>query len=263
MKSENWRLIIKKRWALAFLFLISYFLLLISGGGVAQAANGADFQAGRIIDDIIFTNKDAMSVQQIQAFLDAKVPVCDRWRPSSNPNYQPPWTCLREYQENPITGENNLGPEGRGPGGVPRNVPGGKTAAQLIWDAAQAHGINPQVILVTLQKEQSLVTDDWPWAVQYWRAMGNRCPDGPGGAQCNPAFSGFAKQVDGGAWQFRHDFNGIGTPGFWAPYYRGWNNILYQDPNANPNCGTKPVFIENQATAVLYKYTLTHQIKPH
>ncbi len=237
--------------AIVFAFLSVFF----SSGATGSAANGADFKAGRIIDDVVFTNNQSMSVSQIQAFLDAKVPVCDRWRPSSNPNYQPPWTCLKEYQENPTTGDNNISHTGRGPNGEPRQVPGGISAAQIIWNAAQAHNISPQVILVTLQKEQSLVTDDWPWAIQYFRAMGANCPDGPGGAQCNPAYAGFLKQVDGGTWQFRHDFNGIGTPGFWAPYARGWNNILYQDPNTTGGCGTKQVLIENQATAVLYKYT--------
>lgn len=218
-----------------------------------HALSGADFQAGRIIDDVIFTNKDALNPSQIQAFLNAKVPVCDRNRPSSNPTYQPPYTCLKEYQENTITLENNYGRFNSD--GSPYQVPGGKSAAQIIWDAGQKYSINPEVLLVTLQKEQSLVTDDWPWSIQYWRAMGNQCPDGPGGAQCNPAYAGFFNQVDGGAWQLRHDFDGIGTPGFSSAYKQGWNNILYQDPNANPSCGTKSVFIQNQATAVLYKYT--------
>ncbi len=34
----------------------------------------------------------------------------------------------------------------------------GSTAAQIIYSACQTHGINPQVVLTTLQKEQSLIT---------------------------------------------------------------------------------------------------------
>jgi hypothetical protein len=37
------------------------------------------------------------------------------------------------------------------------------SAANIIYDAAQAYGISPRVILATLQKEQSLVTDPTPW----------------------------------------------------------------------------------------------------
>ena len=55
-----------------------------------SALSGSDFQAGRIIDDSVFTNKYAMSVSQIQSFLNAKLPFCDRYRHSSNPNYKPP-----------------------------------------------------------------------------------------------------------------------------------------------------------------------------
>ena len=37
-----------------------------------------------------------------------------------------------------------------------------KMAADIIYDAAKNYQINPKFILVTLQKEQSLITDDSP-----------------------------------------------------------------------------------------------------
>ncbi|MBP6917277.1 hypothetical protein KBB76_03750, partial [Candidatus Saccharibacteria bacterium] len=212
-----------------------------------SALSGSDFQAGRIIDDSVFTNKYAMSVSQIQSFLNAKLPFCDRYRPSSNPNYQPPYTCLNEYLENTATGESNYGRFNSD--GTPYQLPGGISAAQIVWNAAQTYSINPQVLLVLLQKEQSLVTDNWPWLLQYQKATGYLCPDT---APCDPAKAGFFHQIDGAAWQLRHDFDGIDSSGYWSPYGKGWNNIRYS-PNAD--CGTKSVYIENQATAVLYKYT--------
>ena len=42
-----------------------------------KALSSSDFNAGRIIDDVVFRNKNSMSVQQIQDFLNAKVPTCD------------------------------------------------------------------------------------------------------------------------------------------------------------------------------------------
>ena len=64
------------------LILIS--LVILSGLLVAStqvtptsAANLANFKAGRIIDDVVFTKKDSMSVVQIQDFLNSKVPICD------------------------------------------------------------------------------------------------------------------------------------------------------------------------------------------
>jgi hypothetical protein len=44
-----------------------------------EAVSAGDWKPGRIIDDAVFFNKNAMSVGQIQDFLNAKVPNCDRW----------------------------------------------------------------------------------------------------------------------------------------------------------------------------------------
>ncbi|HVC36218.1 MAG TPA: hypothetical protein VNE40_02125 [Candidatus Dormibacteraeota bacterium] len=52
------------------------------------------------------------------------------------------------------------------------------TAGTIVWNAAQAYGLNPQVILTTLQKEESLVTGSSGCSeLQYVAAMGNDCPD--------------------------------------------------------------------------------------
>lgn len=235
---------------LFLLLILSTFVVSFSTlfSNTANAISGSDFRPGRIIDDAIFTNKDSMNPQQIQSFLNAKVPSCDSshapYTGGSGTTYYPPFTCLKEYVENPTNGDNNYGRPNY-------NVAGGKSAAQIIWEAGQANGINPQVLIVLLQKEQGLVTDDWPIPPQFTKATGYLCPDT---APCNASAGGFFKQVSGAAWQFRHDFDGIGTTGYYSPYARGWNNILY-NPAGAAACGTRSVFIESQATAVLYKYT--------
>jgi hypothetical protein len=215
----------KLRYLLLIPTLLTALSLQLANPSKASALSGSSFNAGRIIDDAIFTNKDSMTITQIQAFLNAKVPVCQTWHSAYNAQNPPPYTCLKDYQE------------------------GGKSAAQIIWEASQTYNINPQTMIVLLQKEQALVTDDWPLVSQYTKATGYLCPDT---APCSAAAGGFSKQVFGAAWQFRNDLNGIDTPGFISFYGKGWNNILYS-PNAA--CGTKRVYIENQATAVLYKYT--------
>ena len=215
----------------------------------AKAVSGSDWRAGRIIDDAVFYNKSSMNIDQIQQFLSAKVPTCDAWgtQPYGGTTRRGYWeprgikfplTCLKSYQENTSTHENNL--EGRG-------IPGGaKSAANIIWDAAQQYNINPQVLIVTLQKEQALVQDDWPWPVQYRSATGYGCPDS---ALCDSQYYGFYNQVNNAARQFRlyannpNNYNHV--PG------RG-NNILF---NPNAACGSSNVVIENQATASLYNYT--------
>jgi hypothetical protein len=212
----------------------------------AKALSGAEFRPGNIIDDLVFTNKNSMTIQQIQDFLNARVPSCEIYHSAYNASNPPPYTCLKDYQENTTTGANNFG---QFTNGVPNSIPGGKTAAMMIWDAAQIYSINPQVLIVLLQKEQGLVTDTWPLLSQFTKATGYLCPDT---AACNSNAGGFSKQVFGAAWQFRNDFNGIDTPNFYSFYGKGLNNIRLS-PDAN--CGTKSVNIENQATAVLYKYT--------
>jgi len=73
-----------------------------------------------------------------------------------------------------------------------------RTAAELIFDAAQMGKINPQVILTTLQKEQSLITgtftDEARLQRHLDRAMGYACPDG---GVCGDLFLGFYSQLFG------------------------------------------------------------------
>lgn len=219
----------------------------------AKAVSAADWKAGRIIDDAVFFNKDSMSVQQIQDFLNAKVPGCDRWNPTrftyAGKPYGPPYTCLKEYQENPTTKENNIGRFN--PDGSPYNVPGGWSAAQIIKDASMSYGINPQVLIVMLQKETAIVTDTWAAGWQYDRAMGYGCPDnGPNNtANCNASYYGFYNQVGNAAWQLKRYTTNPNEYNFKAGVTR---NILWQVGGV---CGSSPVYIENAATAALYNYT--------
>lgn len=219
-------------------------ILTITFEDKVTALTGSDWQAGRIIDDEIFYDKDSMSIQEIQTFLEEKVPVCDYWHPSSDQNSQPPWTCIKEYQENTTTKENNIGRFNSD--GSPFQVPGGKSAAQIIWEAGQAHGINPQVLIVMLQKHEGLITDSWPSKYKFGRAMGYACPDA---APCNEQYYGFYNQVSSAAWQFKRYVT-----------YPDWYNFKtgatrYIQYNHNTACGGSQVFIENTATAALYNYT--------
>jgi len=77
-----------------------------------EAVSANDWQAGRIIDDDIFTNPSAMSVVDIQGFLNSKVSVCDtngtqsygattRASYATSRGYPPPFTCLKDYYEVP------------------------------------------------------------------------------------------------------------------------------------------------------------------
>lgn len=218
----------------------------------ASAVTGSDWSAGRIMDDGIFFNPHTMDVPTIQAFLNAKIPVCDSNGDLPYPGYanrraysaangvSTPFICLKDYSQNTPTMAANAYCSGTFSGG-------NKSAAQIIRDVSIACSINPQVLLVLLQKEQGLVTDDWPWPIQYTKATGFSCPDT---APCDPAYAGFFYQVYYAARQFQryakepNSFN----------YRAGQNNFISYQAN-NPGCGGTTVYIQNQATAGLYNYT--------
>lgn len=216
------------------IFTTAFSVLLSSAPTHALPVVG--FQAGRIIDDAIFTAKDAMNVGQIQNFLNSKVPVCDtngtqtseygggtraQWGAAhGNPA---PFICLKDFSE------------------------GGKSAAQIIYDKAQAYAINPQVLIVLLQKEQGLVTDTWPLNTQYRTATGYGCPDT---APCDSQYYGLTNQLDWSAKMFRAIMNA--SPTWYTPYVLG-NNFIRWNPSSS--CGGSTVNIQNRATQALYNYT--------
>ena len=216
----------------------------------AQALSAREFNPGRIIDDSVFYNKDAMSVDQIQSFLDTLIPYCNTWNPQSfvdagGNRVSAPYVCLNNYHENPTTGETSFEKGGGA-------FSGGHSAAKIIYDAGQKYGINPQVLLVMLKKESlgPLTSDNWPTKWQYRYAMGYGCPDsGPDyTAACNEKQAGFYKQVNLAAWQF--DYYSKNSNSY--RYKIGTNDIQY---SPDPACLTKRVNIENVATLSLYIYT--------
>lgn len=243
-----------------FAFFVSVSLLLglfAYNSSRVHAAPITDFNAGNIIDDGVFYNKNAMSVQQIQSFLDYLIPNCDIWGTSKSEygggtraqyaqatwGQSPPYVCINKYYENPNTGETSYEKGGGA-------FAGGISAAQIIYDAAQTYNINPQVLLVMIKKESlgPLTADSWPLKSQYKYAMGYACPDGPSGAECDASKAGFYKQVMLAAWQLNYYKQ---HPNDYR-YHLGWNDIQY---SPIVSCGTKRVYVENMATLSLYIYT--------
>ena len=215
----------------------------------AQAATGSDFDPGYIISDENFYDADALSASEIQSFLNEQVPSCDTWHSPitiSGVTYSAPFTCLKDYRTTIV---DNAASAYCG------FIPGGNySAAEVIDKVARSCGVSQKVLLVLLQKEQSLVTDTWPAQNQYDRATGYACPDsGPNNsANCNAEYYGFFNQVYMAAWQFKHYQATAST----RDAYRAgaWNSILYS-PYTDRNCGAESVYIQNQATAGLYVYT--------
>ena len=188
---------------------------------------------GFIISDEAFFDAASMGEEQIQAFLEERMPACD-----------PGFTCLRDL---------TLDHPDRTADRYCDRMQGGtsESAAQIIHKVAVACGINPQVLLIMLEKEQALVTKTDPEPLRFDQAMGFDCPDTGenNAANCNAVHLGFANQVYRGARQMQLY---TAQPGSFN-YRAGRVNTIPWHPATE--CGTSQVFIQNQATANLYIYT--------
>ncbi len=224
------------------------------------AASLDHFDPGNIITDYNMSNYNSMTESDIQNFLNSKV-ACNRpataaaigalsVEPASEGAYNYRFyfrtssggiasalyhtengyfVCLKNEKFNEKTG-------------LPDKT--GETAAHIIYTIAQEYKINPQVLLVLLQKEQGLITDDFPNHIQYRSATGYGCPDT---AACDTKYYGFRNQVSNAAKLFRTVLDGG-----WTNYPLGNNYVQY---NPNSACGGSTVNIKNLATSSLYRYT--------
>lgn len=136
----------------------------------------ATFSANTIVSDSMLTTVDAMSVTDVQTFLE-QTPYSTR-------------SWLASYTES------------------------GVSAAQMVVDAAVLHQVNPLMLIARMQVETSLVSKTTrPTTRMINRALGCGCPDG---AACNPAYAGLKKQLDCGARVMRRWYDGsIDGTGEW------------------------------------------------
>ena len=177
--------------------------------GVASYSSSASVNYGlmgidgkdNIISDVEYRDYQSMSLAQIQTFLES-------WN-----------SYLATYKA-----ENYLGVE--------------RNASEIIYNAAQNYSINPEVILATLQKEQSLITDPNPKEEALNWAMGY----GDYGD-----YMGFGNQVNNATRQFDRywtEYLDQGKPAF------GWNVNVEKKTKDGVN-----LIPQNKATAALYAYT--------
>lgn len=202
----------------------------LSDAPLSRAITGSDFTPGNIISDALFYDRNAMSAWEIQRFLDARIGSCANGK------------CLNvatiDFPAKPISISPDTGATKCEP------VAGGViSVAELIYRVQVACNISARVILVTLQKEQGLVTNKSPSDRSLTYAMGMACPDT---APCDSAFAGLGTQIYTGARQL--NTYKVGRFG----KQPGSNYIQY---HPNSGCGGTTINITNYATAALYNYT--------
>jgi len=198
---------------------ISFFLL--SSFFIINSAK-AEFNPNNIISDYEILNYNSMGYSEIKDFLISKNGY------------------LASYLTTNADGEK-------------------KSVAEHIYDISQANKINPQFLLVLLQKEQSLIEDKSPKQSQLDWATGYGCPDGGG---CNNRWKGLYKQLNSASLQFMYYMNGcqdMDDPSYkpganYCPFKPG-KTYTFTNPYSTTKQGTDVVTIENKATAGLYIYT--------
>jgi uncharacterized protein with LGFP repeats len=227
------------RWIAALVtIVVSAAVVVVAEPASALTLNGSDFVAGNIISNSEFFDSNSLTESQIQNFLDKRVGNCP-----TNSN------CLAEYTQTTTTRE-ATSIQGDGVDPLCDRYVGAtdEPASRIIFKVQNACHISAKVILVTLQKEQGLVSNSDPSADKLKIAMGYACPDT---APCNAKYYGFYNQVYSAASQLRRYTDPASV--FYLSKPVGVASQIAYNPNSS--CGTKRVKIANAATHALYLYT--------
>lgn len=165
----------------ARLFGVTLIFLVVATPGAQLAAE--EFNPSALVSDERFADIETLGgVEGIQKFLETQGSVLA----SASQSF------LEKLREPGDTGLKSRLPDPRPDLGRVR------TAAELIFDASISAGLNPQVVLVTLQKEQTLITGKFDTEKNLQRALdralGFGCPDEGG---CSELFLGFYYQLFG------------------------------------------------------------------
>ncbi len=123
-----------------------------------------------------------------------------------------------------------------------------RTATEIIWWTANTHMINPKVLLVMLQKEQSLIEDDDPnqsqldWALGY--GVCDNCTHDDPNIQ---RWRGFSKQLNSASLQM--------IEGYLEDIENDGVTVMGYGPGVTAEIDDTDVTFVNASTAALYTYT--------
>lgn len=171
-----------------------------------EELNEPGFDRHRLLGDVAFVDASALTVDEIQAFLE-NTPYGGR-------------SALASYSS------------------------GGRSAARAIHEAAQAHGINPLLILTRAQLEMSLIGKATASQFSLDYAFGCGCPDNQ---SCSTQWKGFHRQVDCMASHMRDYVDDLEAGG---STIAGW-----KIGKSKKTLDGYTITPKNAATAALYTYT--------
>lgn len=224
----------------ALIISLAFFFLLLPTVSNAQLTVDSEFNPNNIISDEEMFNSGSMNLDEIQRFLN------------NQGSYLASYSTTNAYGDT-------------------------KTAAEIIYDAVNNNydcsnvddlsdvptqsekeakcrrikTINPKLLLVTLEKEMSLISinpTDETINNRLKVAMGYACPDD---ADCSAYYYGFGKQVNTAAWQF---WRYMTFPNKYN--FRAGQSYVVKN-TVDPYCVSSTTIVtpQNQATASLYNYT--------
>jgi len=168
----------------------------------AFAATVYPYYANDLINENIFENSGSMSASAIQTFLNNEnsgikgLSFTETCSPATPPT---PTTNTYTYR---FTYYPHCGQK--------------ESAATIIYDAGRAYGINPQALMATMQKEESLITTPYSTSGTYQASLNCAMGYTEGYPSCAQSpVQGFFNQVDNGAWQFRTDIELMSGRNWW------------------------------------------------
>ncbi|MDD4901287.1 MAG: hypothetical protein PHS62_04265 [Patescibacteria group bacterium] len=219
----------KKHYSIACLLIFCFSIAL------SCPARAEGFDPNNIISDWEILNSSAMDLSDIQEFLEIKG--------SFLANYSCPdaFGVARKASEiiyNAAVNNYDCGEV--------ENLSASPTDEEKILKCKKIT-INPQFLLVLLQKEQSLIEESSPSQSNLDWATGYGCPDSGG---CSSRWQGFGKQVNSAALQFM-DY--LDRPELYS--FRAGGTYAFTNPYGTISQAPITVTPANRATAALYNYT--------
>lgn len=252
-------------------------------GTTTTAYADVPFDKNFLIDDGLFTDSSSMSVAEIQGFLEDNNSLLATWTDSIDMR-RPSDNCVVHHATGMTAAE--IIHEASTSWGAQVYDSSGCAIENAYWsDPAYSNytleTVSPKVLLVMLQKEQSLISatgsysndpEDYKDPVccssneyKLARALGYGVPDSGG---INEKYLGFYNQINWAAWQLRYNFERAGGNTAWDEV----SYLRYTGPMIEGSfrrCGTcaleafdgfyqidgSPLYMDNRATASLYFYT--------
>jgi D-alanyl-D-alanine carboxypeptidase len=189
-------------------FIITSIILGLSlGASPAIATNQDEFNPNFLLSDEEMQDWNSMTRADIQAFLNEQGGAIARLKTADKENTK-------------------------------------RVTSDIIARASKEHKINPKYLLVKLQKEQSLITEDSPSQKQLDGATGYGITDGCGwDCETYKRNKGFGKQVDSAAGIMRWYYDHVST--------ESW----IKKPNTSYDIDNIEIKPATYATAFLYTYT--------